>query len=360
MRPATRAAPVHGRPGMHAGLVGVVLLFAFGGAFAAPKTDVVVLKNGDRITGEIKGLERGILSLSTDAAGTISIEWPEVARIETKQYLEVEQLDGDRSYGHASRPAETGSVVLGTDDDPDATAQAPLALDDIVRITPISEGRWIDHINGHASIGLSAASANDNRQVTLSGDMTYRAPERSWTVTYEGARTESTNNPVSDRQDVDGTYRWLRPERWFWAATGGFASNDELDLKLRSLVGAGRGRYWVQDANRAFGTVGGLVFSREHYEGQDRQESFEALLQFQFEYFRFQDPEVDLSFDLSIFPSLTVSGRLRSEVSAKARYELVKDLYWELSYIRSQDNKPVSDEASKNDWSLNSSLGYKF
>lgn len=345
---------------MPALFVAGALLLACSGAHAAPKTDVIILKNGDRITGEIKGLERGILRLSTDAAGTLSIEWPEVARIETKQYLEVEQLDGDRSYGHASRPAEPGSVVLGTDDDASVTPQAPLALDDIVRITPLSEGRWIDHIDGHASIGLSAASANDNRQVTLSGDMTYRAPERSWTVTYEGARTESANNPVSDRQDVDGIYRWLRPERWFWAATAGFTSNDELDLNLRSLAGVGRGRYWVQDANRAFGTIGGLVFTREHYDGRGRQESFEALLQFQYEYFRFQDPEVDLSLELNLFPSLTVSGRLRSELTAKARYELVKDLYFELSYIRSQDNKPVSEDAAQNDWSLNSSLGYKF
>ena len=38
---------------------------------AAPKTDVVVLVNGDRITGEVKQLERGILTYGTDFMGTL-------------------------------------------------------------------------------------------------------------------------------------------------------------------------------------------------------------------------------------------------------------------------------------------------
>ena len=37
-----------------------------GGLCAAPKTDVVILVNGDHITGEVKELHQGILSYSTD------------------------------------------------------------------------------------------------------------------------------------------------------------------------------------------------------------------------------------------------------------------------------------------------------
>ena len=56
-------------------LAGVLSLLWSGGLHAAPKTDVVILVNGDRITGEVKALEKGILSYSTDSIGTISIEW---------------------------------------------------------------------------------------------------------------------------------------------------------------------------------------------------------------------------------------------------------------------------------------------
>jgi hypothetical protein len=44
----------------------------------ARKTDVVTMANGDRVTCEIKTLDRGMLEVSTDSWGTISIEWEEV------------------------------------------------------------------------------------------------------------------------------------------------------------------------------------------------------------------------------------------------------------------------------------------
>ena len=59
-----------------------VLLAAFGllcfDAIAANKTDVVTFVNGDRLTGEVKSLERGRLRFKTDATDTISIEWDNV------------------------------------------------------------------------------------------------------------------------------------------------------------------------------------------------------------------------------------------------------------------------------------------
>ena len=39
----------------------------------AQKNDTIYLRNGDRITGELKKIEYGLLNLSTDAMKTISI-----------------------------------------------------------------------------------------------------------------------------------------------------------------------------------------------------------------------------------------------------------------------------------------------
>ena len=53
----------------------LLLVLASTSALGAPKTDTVVFHNGDRLTGEVKGLDRGQLSFDTDATGTIAIEW---------------------------------------------------------------------------------------------------------------------------------------------------------------------------------------------------------------------------------------------------------------------------------------------
>jgi hypothetical protein len=45
---------------------------------AQPRTDVVTLANGDRITGEVKRLDRGQVEFKTDDGGTIYFEWSAV------------------------------------------------------------------------------------------------------------------------------------------------------------------------------------------------------------------------------------------------------------------------------------------
>ena len=80
---------------------GVLLAAVIGGATPLPaqKTDVVVLPNGDRITGEIKGVSRGKLDYSTDDAGRISIEWEKIVRVTSRQSYEVTLRSGQRLFG---------------------------------------------------------------------------------------------------------------------------------------------------------------------------------------------------------------------------------------------------------------------
>jgi hypothetical protein len=49
-------------------------------AAAADKTDIMLFKNGDRLTGEVKSLDRGKVSFDTDAMGVIKVEWDDIAR----------------------------------------------------------------------------------------------------------------------------------------------------------------------------------------------------------------------------------------------------------------------------------------
>ena len=78
-------------------VVGVALLLS--ATAAAQRTDVLILKNGDHITGEIKKLQRGLLEFKTDHLGTLEVEWPAVARLTSGTDFEVRLDDGRRFYG---------------------------------------------------------------------------------------------------------------------------------------------------------------------------------------------------------------------------------------------------------------------
>src|SRR5215471_12086566 len=63
--------------------------------FARESTDVIVMKNGDHLTGEIKGLNAGVLYVSMKyILGTSSVEWSDVASVESKQLFLVKTEDG--------------------------------------------------------------------------------------------------------------------------------------------------------------------------------------------------------------------------------------------------------------------------
>ena len=75
-------------------ILGCALLLATP-VFARENTDVIVMKNGDHLTGEIKGLSAGVLYMSMEyMLGTSSVQWSKVARLESAQLFLVKTEDG--------------------------------------------------------------------------------------------------------------------------------------------------------------------------------------------------------------------------------------------------------------------------
>ena len=63
---------------------------------AADKVDVVHLKNGDRLTCEIKKLDRSLLAISTDPLGKASVHWGDVASLTSPRQFDVQLASGDQ------------------------------------------------------------------------------------------------------------------------------------------------------------------------------------------------------------------------------------------------------------------------
>jgi hypothetical protein len=79
----------------------------------AAKTDVVVLTNGDAVTGEIKSLEFSDLRYSTDSMGTVNIEWEDIVSLTSNQSLQVEVASGTRYFGNLVTASSEGLIAVG-------------------------------------------------------------------------------------------------------------------------------------------------------------------------------------------------------------------------------------------------------
>src|ERR1700743_967499 len=94
-----RVLPAQGEPMNLRAAVLMSLIFV-APLFARDKTDVLVMKNGDRLTCEIKGLDQGVLYVSFDyILGTSSVQWSKVAYLESNQLFVVKTADGSAYTG---------------------------------------------------------------------------------------------------------------------------------------------------------------------------------------------------------------------------------------------------------------------
>ena len=80
-------------------LLGLLGLLGCSATFARDKTDVLILDNGDRITGEIKQLQHGRLQISTDRIGLIDVEWQGVVAVESDYEFQFDRVNGQRLSG---------------------------------------------------------------------------------------------------------------------------------------------------------------------------------------------------------------------------------------------------------------------
>ena len=326
-------------------------------AQAAPKTDVVVLVNGDRITGEVKSLEYNQLKLSTSNMGTIYIEWDKVASLKSDQYLLLERIDGTRYYGQLM--AGEGESKLRVRHKEGEPAQL-VEMRSVVRAQPIEGGDFIDRLDGYVSAGFDFAKANNRNSIDLAGGLSSRTRVRAWAIDGSANLTDDSTGATSERYQLQGSYRQFTRLRDFYQGFGGFDRNTELDLNLRTTVGGAYGRYFVQNNHSEWLGGLGLAYAHENYTGGEVVDSVSGVLSTTFRVFRYDFPETDIAGTLTLLPSLTESGRYRAEGDLRAKYEFVDDLYFEFKVYGSYDSKPPLSESEQSDYGITTSLGYSF
>lgn len=134
-----------------------------------------------------------------------------------------------------------------------------------------------------------------------------------------------------------------------------------MGLNLRTSIGLGLGRYLQQTNSSEFGLIAGVIGTSETLEGDvSSQENIEGLLALDYSRYIYDDPMLDLSSRLSIFPSITESGRMRAQFDINLRWEMFADLLWDLSYYNTYDSNPASGSESTNDYGVVTSIGWSF
>ena len=324
------------------------------GTAAADKTDIMLLKNGDRLTGEVKTLDRGKVSFDTDAAGVIKIEWDDIEQLYSGTTFEVALDNGERLYGTLAETTRHDEIRLQTD-----STALDLPIVKIVRMTPI-KSTILDRMNMNVSVGYSLAKANKLEQSNMSYDFSYREEKQQITFSFDGSASNSESDPGSTRMFSNFGYRrFLQARSWDPFAVAQIERNDELGIDRRESVGGGMSR-WIRDTNQnriAFG--GGLIRSLEddHLSTETKSDT-EALISMDFEWFRYDTPQLDVSTKFSLYNRLSGTREPRGNLDVNFKWEIFKDFFWSFSFYYTFDKQTETGEPT-NDYGSFVSLGWK-
>jgi hypothetical protein len=326
-----------------------------GVASAQGKTDVVTLANGDRITGEIKRLERGRLEFSTDDAGTLYLEWDKlVSVVALNRFVEVLTSAGVRYFGSLGPSAERTIAVAS------AEGSITLQMLEVTLITPIGTSFW-QKLDGSFDVGFNYTRSSGVAQLYLNSETVHRKPASS---TRLGASITLTRTDDEEGRDDRGwvemshlRYPW---QRWFVAGAGRLETNESLGLELRSQLGAITGPRLV-NSNRAQLTLGaGMAFNDERGVDVESTRNVEGLFALRWSYYMYDRPKTNIDLTVQYYPSLSNLGRHRLQLDTGVKRELWKDFFLALSLYNTYDSRPPNEEANTNDIGFVLSIGWSY
>jgi putative salt-induced outer membrane protein len=206
---------------------------------------VVVLKNGDRITGRIVKMEDRKLEIdSDDSSDIVTIKWEQVRSITTERPMSI------KLYGEAPPPENVGERVR------DRIILHTLEEGGLIRLEDVRNINLAEQdYRGYVSIGGNQTSGNTQTQaMNLSGNLTYRKSEHRFILDAKYNRAEADGDTTANNGSVNIQYDYFLAPRFY---TGAFnlTENDQFqNLSLRNTTGIGLG-YDILDSEQHLLTV---------------------------------------------------------------------------------------------------------
>lgn len=313
-------------------------------AFSRDKTDVIVMKNGDRFTCEVKRIEGGVLKAEFDYVdGTVAIDWLKVARLESTALFLVQLQDGSMYSGKVITPETLSGIPVKMEIQPNHTKES-LTVDksNVVRLTQTSES-FLRRFNGSLTIGALYSKGNSTTQYNVGSELDYQQTRWGSRLGYDSNLSSSTGAETATRNQVDlSAYRLLPWKNYFYSGSGAFLQSSVQGIQNQTNLALGVGRY-LKNTNRVrFTVLGGFGWQRTAYleslATQQAQDVAVGLISFNLEAFNFKKSR--LNAEASVVPALTEPGRLFYKTNLAYYFKLFGKIDWNFSFYGNWDTRP--------------------
>ncbi len=231
--------------------------------------------------------------------------------------------------------------------------------DFVVNITPIKESFW-DILDGSIKLGFNFTKGNQSGQFNFGGNTKYRTKKYNSKINFNSILSFQEQEETSRKQDLTLSLQRFLPGKWLLSGAFGLEQNTELGIELRTSITAGGGYNVIHSNNNLLYALLGLSLNREiYFDSTEAAFNIEGVANIQYQLFIYDHPKASLTTYLKVFPGFTDWGRVRANYDIVLSWEIIIDLYWDLSLYASYDNKPTGT-ASSTDYGTNTSFKFEF
>ena len=327
--------------------------------FARESTDVIVMKNGDHLTGTIKGLNAGVLYVSMEyILGTSSLQWSKVARLESKQLFLVKTEDGSVYTGTLNTANIPGGQPVTIEVAETSGQEVEVDRSRIV-VMEVTSTKFFQRFNGSINTGIIYTKGNQATQYSLGSQVTY--PRERWAAaaSYNSTLSASTGATASARNQLDvSAFRLLRWNNWFYEGLGNFLQSSEQGISSQITAGGGIGRYLKNTKQARISVLAGFAGQNTNYQQNiGPQHLASGLIASNVQFFRFNKTNAKVT--TAFLPVISQSGRVKFNMNATYYLKLTGNLSWNLSFYGNWDSQPPTD-LSGSDYGSSSGLSWTF
>jgi len=225
----------------------ILVFLLVGGQVPSVAGDVVILNNGDRITGEIVGEEPSKLKIRTAYAGEISISPANVSRVE-------------RNTDHAVTVSTTASAMTVPAD------KIPLGHDlesEAGAVEKEEKKNW----SGSANLALKLEDGGSNDDSEIDGDFSLRWERGVQRFRVRGQLEYETFNQIPTKQDwmLDPKYDHFFSDKVYGSLSYSVKQQKYEGLNLRQTIGPALGYEFIANEQTELVSEVGVYYTAEGY-----------------------------------------------------------------------------------------------
>ena len=341
----------------------VILLLICCSAAASP-AEQLTMKNGDRLSGAVISLSDNKLTLRTDYAGNVTVDWNAVAQLTSDQPVVITRSDKQVVSGTVS--TSNDELVVNTASGPQ---KVPLASVAAIR-SPAEQSAYEKSLHpgvmqgwaGGGNLGVALARGNsDTSNLALGFNAARPTPTDKLSFTASSLYAKSNTNGIVVTS-ANAFAAALRYDRNFTRRLFAFAlmagSYDAAQaLNERLNPSAGLGFHAIAGTATTLDLLGGAGYTYENYSTGVTNNLVNVTLGEEFSH-KFSANH-SLVQDLYFFPDLNQAGNYRANFDFGLASKLHGALTWNLNFADRYLSNPVAGKKN-NDVLLTTGLGLTF